>query len=626
MLNATDTKVYVPSASNDSRYNDNGEIILYCIQLGIQGNEKIGGFKLNKYMVIKVTKQGKGMHSAVFLDLESKKRKHISGNFPDLYTNMIIGLELDGDFATDYELELTEKNVGCLNRFGVNVDVYQRTLQAHDSLKEKGITWRIAALDYSVPEDDVYNDLPFPEADKVHKEMVNNPTDEKRLKALSKETLEIARSGHRKIAYGIEEFLGYFSEAEREGAYQQLMIQLKILCLKAESYTYNQGKVWDNEMKHKEDFVRQNIHDRLETDYPLCATYEIEQFVDTINKNGSYLCTEQKNAIWTLDNSLPCVITGGAGVGKTSVIQAIIDCYSQFYGREHILLIAPTGKASRRLAEKTSMPAMTIHRALRKVPDDDFVYYHSSNPLPHRLVIVDESSMVDTSLMYDLLSAVSLTTKIIFVGDHNQLYPVGYGEPFFDFLQTLKDYKCVYWLKENHRQEEGTDILKTAEDILANRPLCSGNGVVVGNITWNEVPMYFPNRNEKNVQILSPYNDFNSKVNEFMRNGEGDLNVGDKVIALKNTKDYCNGDIGYITAVNTRKGTVTIDFEGRSVVVTKAHRFDIGLAYAITVHKMQGSEADRIIVFIPKNDRFVEKRMLYTAVTRAKKQLEIYYY
>ena len=586
----------------------------------------IGGYKLNKYMVIKVTKQGKGMHSAVFVDLENGRKQHISGNFPDLYTNMIIGLEVEGDTAVDYELELTAKNIGCLNRFGINVEAYRETLEAHDALKNQGITWRMAALNSETSEEDLYDCLPFPEADKVHKEMVNNPTDAKRLKALNKETLEIARSAHRKIAYGIDDFLGYFSEAEREGAYQQLMIQLKLLCLKAESYSYHDGKVWDNEMKHKEDFVRENIEERLGTDYPICESYEIERFIDSLNQSHSYLCQEQKNAIWALDTSMPCIITGGAGVGKTSVIKAIIDCYSQFYGREHILLIAPTGKASRRLAEKTNMPAMTIHRALRKVPDDDFTYYNANNPLPHRLIIIDESSMIDTSLMYDLLSAVEKTSKIIFVGDHNQLYPVGYGEPFFDFLQILGKHKCVYHLKENHRQEEGTDILTVAEHILADKPIRSGKGVTVKTVSWQELPDLFPDREEKNVQIISPYNDLNRKINDFLRAGEGDMNVGDKVIALKNTKEYCNGDIGYITAIDIRKGCLTIDFEGRRVVVTRAHRYDIQLAYSITIHKMQGSEADRVIVFIPKHDKFVDKRMLYTAVTRARKQLEIYYY
>lgn len=579
---------------------------------------------MNKYMVLTVTKQSKTLHSAIFVSLDTKKRVHLRGNLPDLYTNMTIGLCVDGINVTDYELELTEKNIACLNRYGIDVEKYRRTLRAHLRLKEKGVTWYVASLDNTSEDENVYDALPFPEADKVHKEMINNPTDAKRLRALNKETLEIARNTHRKIAYKVDEFLGYFSEAEREGAYQQLMIAMKVLCLKAQDYSFRDGRVWDNEMKRKEDYIFANIRERIETEYNLCTPYEIEQFTRQLREEG-YLCEEQIATLGSLDSSAPCIITGGAGVGKTSVIKAIIDCYAKYYGRQHILLVAPTGKASRRLAEKTGLSAMTIHRALRKVPDDSFVFYDEENRLPHRLVIVDESSMIDTALMYDLLCAVNPTSKIIFVGDHNQLYPVGYGEPFFQFLSILEEKKGVFRLNENHRADEGTDILQTATDVLEDRPVQSGRGVIVREIEFNEMQYIF-DKDDQNSQIIAPRNDLCREINLFLRKGEDIMNVGDKVIALKNTELYCNGDIGYIVKKDDRKGSITVDFEGRIVEVTKAHRDDIDLAYAITVHKMQGSEAERIQVFIKKGDTFVDKRMLYTAVTRARKQLEIYYY
>lgn len=582
---------------------------------------------MNSYMVLKVTRQRAGQHSAIFADLSNGgKKQHISGNLPDLYTNMIIQMTVKDGRAIDYELNLTEKNIACLQKYGIDVDKYRKTLNIHSQLKEDGAAWNIASVDMESENGDIYQCLPFAEADKVHRKMINNPTDAKRLQALNKETLEIARNGHRKIAYGVEEFLSYFSEAEREGAYQQLMIHLKVLCLQAQAYSFREGKVWDNEMKHKEDFVFENIVDRCDTDYPICTREEIERFIKTLKEQGSNLCDEQIATLWSLDCSLPCIITGGAGTGKTSVIKAIIDCYSQYYKRENILLVAPTGKASRRLAEKTKLSAMTIHRALRKVPDDEFVYYHSKNPLPHRLVIVDESSMIDTALMYDLLSAVSSSSKIIFVGDHNQLYPVGYGEPFFDFLHILEEKKCVYKLSQNHRQAEGTDILNVANAVLRDEYLGDGvgAGVRIQTVRYNDLPNYFAF--DEQTQMLSPYNKLNDDINTFMRRGNAYMNVGDKVIAMKNTEDYCNGDIGYITAVDNKRGTMTVNFEGRSVVIKGSHKCDISLAYSITIHKMQGSESDRVIVFLPKNDRFIEKRMLYTAVTRARKQLEIYYY
>ena len=246
------------------------------------------------------------------------------------------------------------------------------------------------------------------------------------------------------------------------------------------------------------------------------------------------------------------------------------------------------------------------------------MFYNSKNLLPYRLIIVDESSMVDTSLMYDLLSAVEKSSKIIFVGDHNQLYPVGYGEPFFDFMKTLE----VYRLTINHRQAEGTDILNNAKNALAGMPLECGRGVTVRHISFMEIGDLLTR--DEDTQIISPYNDLNRQINAFLRKGEEQLNEGDKIMTIRNTKSYCNGDIGTVVSADS-KG-VTIEIEGKRIVVKNSHRKDITLAYAITVHKMQGSEAKRVMVFLPENDSMVDKRLLYTAVTRAREELEVYYY
>ena len=371
-----------------------------------------------------------------------------------------------------------------------------------------------------------------------------------------------------------------------------------------------------NPQKEKEEFVRQDIEERKQQEYELLTKDEIQAYIDKIK--DSTLEQEQIDTLWSLRTSLPCIITGGAGVGKTTVIQNIIECYSMHYKKKNVLLIAPTGKAARRLAEKTKMPATTIHGALRKVPDDDYVFYNSKNLLPYRLIIVDESSMVDTSLMYDLLSAVEKSSKIIFVGDHNQLYPVGYGEPFFDFMKTLE----VYRLTINHRQAEGTDILNNAKNALAGMPLECGRGVTVRHISFMEIGDLLTR--DEDTQIISPYNDLNRQINAFLRKGEEQLNEGDKIMTVRNTKSYCNGDIGTVVSANS-KG-VTIEIEGKRIVVKNSHRKDITLAYAITVHKMQGSEAKRVMVFLPENDSMVDKRLLYTAVTRAREKLEVYYY
>lgn len=573
---------------------------------------------MNTYLVLKTTGKGsKQGRSAVVIDLQDKRRKskRVVGNIPELFHGMFIELELEGNVAVDYELSITGKNVEALEKAGINPAEYKAILDRHTILKKDGVAWNTAKLGL----DEIYSVLPFGEADKVHKEMLNNANEPTRVEAINKKIIDKARQ-RRKITYGIEEYLGYFDSVEQEGAYQQLMVNLKMMCLTASRYGISDCKIWDNEMKSKEDFVRENIQKRKKLEYQLLTKKEIQTFLDTVKDSG--LANEQLATLWALKDSNPCVITGGAGTGKTTVIKTLIDCYAMHYSRNHILLIAPTGKASRRLAKKTGLPAATIHRALRKTPDDDFVFYNENNPLPYRLVIVDESSMIDTALMYDLLSAMEVNCKIIFVGDHNQLYPVGYGEPFFDFLSELP----VFRLAMNHRQAEGTDILDRANKALENAPIESGRGVKVDKICFEDIGEIILTNN-KDTQIMSPYNALNSQINDYLRKDEDNFNIGDKVMTTANTKSYCNGDIGYVEKIDGKGSIwVRLEEENRLVEIAPSHYKDLSLAYAITVHKMQGSEQKRIIMFVPLGDTLIESRMMYTAITRARNELELYYF
>lgn len=575
---------------------------------------------MNAYLVLKSTGSGTNTcRSAIVVPLGSNKDRakrnfRVVGNIPELYHGMIINLELnEKKEALDYTLIMNDKNIEALKKANVDPEEYAAILERHNVLKHDGAGWNVAQMSIK----DIYTALPFGQADRLHKEMIDNASEPTRVEAINKKIIKLARD-KRKIAYKIEEYLGYFDEVEQEGAYQKLMVSLKILCLQASRYGIKDGTVWDNELKAKEDYIKNSIAERKKLEYKLLTVGEIQAF---LQKNPNLdLEQEQLDTLWCLKDSAPCIITGGAGTGKTTVIQTLIDCYSQHYPVSNVLLIAPTGKASRRLAEKTRLPASTIHKALRKTPEDNFVYYSEYNPLPHRLIIVDESSMIDTSLMFDLLNAVSPTSKIIFVGDHNQLYPVGYGEPFFDFMTELS----VFKLTKNHRQSEGTDILLNADNALNNLPISSGRGVTVADITYDDIGDILLTA-DTNTQIISPYNDLNAQINSFLKKGDNKFNVGDKVIMLKNTREYCNGDVGVITKID-KDGTITVVIDNREIFVTESNCDDIALAYAITVHKMQGSEADRVLVFIPKDDRLVDKRLLYTAITRAKKELEVYFY
>ena len=375
---------------------------------------------MQDFIVMKTIGKGTNKAKSVVIKQMGNKAKFSKsfkavGNIPELYSGMIIGLELDKNFITDYSLFLSKRNTQILEKQEIDLEEYQEILDRHSVLKKNRIGWNIARLDIK----ELYEVLPFAMVDKIHKKTINNAIEEKRISAINSKILKIGRS-KRQIIYNMNDYIEYFDKIEEQGAYEQLKVTNKIKIFQKENkFLLEKGTIWDKELKDKEEFIKENIKQREKREYSLLTTKEIEDFIEIIKNNGYE--QEQLNTLWSLKDSTPCVITGGAGVGKSYVIQAIINCYSKYYGTDNILLVAPTGKASRRLSESTGLPANTIHKALKKSVDSGFTYYNYYNALPHRLIIVDESSMIDVELMYDLLRAVNETSKIIFVGDHNQL-------------------------------------------------------------------------------------------------------------------------------------------------------------------------------------------------------------
>ena len=581
-------------------------------------------------MIIKVCKQ---CYRVIAINLTAqnsgkyKKSVCLTGNLPELYNRMVVNFELHYDNVTDYEIKLTDKNKAILEKNGVDTDEYERALRIHKELKTEKVDWYI----YKSEPGKLYRFLEFGKADRLHKVIYNNATDKARLNEINRLILKKSRFKHTP-QFSMDEYLKMYEDIEANGAYEKLPVSLKIAGLSNKKYGISKGMVYDSELVTKQKYITANIEERVRRQFPLLRKYQIYDFLEKLDKTGK--AEEQLNVLDCLTDSGPCIITGKAGTGKTTVIKLVIDCYANYYGQANILLITPTGKASRRLAEKTGMPASTIHRALRKKPDDDFVYYNRNNPLPHKVVIIDESSMIDTLLMYDLLNAVHPMSKIIFAGDHNQLPPVGCGEPFFDFLKTLP----VNELKENHRQAEDTEILDVANGILEGKGIYPAKGVNVTQIPYNELEKaadYYSSAFEENsYQIISPYNALNELINNHLKKGSFRFNVGDKIIMLRNTKEYCNGDIGYIKSITTDDGSdgitsfrskfhMQIDIEGNVVNLTEEQYGDLELAYAITVHKMQGSECDNIVVVTPKSEKCISNvKLMYTAATRARKELD----
>ncbi len=547
----------------------------------------------------------------VVLKMGEKRSRLVNGDLPLVYPNMFIALDVD-KYGTIVGSRLNIDNATnqkVLMHNGWELAKYAEVYERYENLRPFGYSWKVA----EEAGKDLYGALSFVDADKIHRNVVNRPTDEARIKGINKAIIKRARQ-RRKIAYSLEEYLSLYNEIESEGAYSPLPYTTKILGLSDTAFTYLRETVYDTELLDVEKDVKRCIIRHRESARELVD----ERVIGTFLIEETSLDLDQQKAVWCLKDTSPCIITGGAGVGKTSMVEALIRCYSSVYDKKDILLVAPTGKASRRLEDKTKHKASTIHTALRLSPEDDYAYYKKGNPLPHKLIIVDESSMIDTCLMFDLLNALTDGAKIVFVGDHNQLYPVGYGEPFFDFFDMIP----VHYLTINHRQDEDSDILDIANAVLRGKPIKDGRGVKVQHIEEKDIYQFV--EDNENIQYLSPYNEVNARINRVLKKGDKPFNKGDKIIFLRNTKEYCNGDIGFITTVLPDEYLVKMD--GRILSVEKKHERDMMLAYSITIHKMQGSEGDSIILFLPQDTKFVDRRMLYTAVTRARKDLSVYYY
>ncbi len=548
---------------------------------------------------------------------EDKETYTLSGILPD---NLPLGLIIDvekelntskGKTKTykimSYKIPATERNIGILKKSGIeDTEEFFKSCEIQNRTKLK---WD-RCVSFSVAT--IYETMDFAEADKIHKEIINDAEDIARLKAINHQILKKTRD-KRKTSMTFKEYLEYFRQVEELGCYTCLTCGKRIECLKDKRILLNGGILFDKEIKEAEEKVNAFLYRPI---MPLMTKDEIDKCKEEF---GEKLSDEQLNCLDLLSTNQVSVITGGAGTGKTTVIKAIMNSYGKYYGTDHICMLAPTGKASRRIKEQTGFSdCSTIHSKLRKA--DEYIYYNEMRKLPYNLIIVDESSMIDILLMRDLLDAVDVGTKVIFVGDHNQLPPVDIGEPFFDFIKD-KGRVSLRRLTINFRQGENNGILLNADAVLNEKELMGYENFVIRHIKEEEIGDYV----SENTVCITPYNELNNGINEGLKKGNLTFNMGDKVIFLRNTKEYCNGDTGVITGFVGASVIVKTDF-GSVVEVTGSNIKDIALAYALTIHKTQGSEYDNVKIFIPENDNFVTQRMLYTAITRAKKKVGLYYY
>ena len=382
-----------------------------------------------------------------------------------------------------------------------------------------------------------------------------------------------------------------------------------------------------------------------------------------VNINNIIYNDEQRSAIKTALNNPITIISGGPGVGKTTIINAIVRSYMLYYkitnldALNQIALLAPTGRAAKKLAASTQMPASTIHRFLKWNKETDDFQINEYNPNYHNLVIVDEVSMLDNHLFASLLKGLTSNIKLVLVGDVFQLPSVGPGQILFDLINS--DCFPFIFLKQIYRQSENSYIPYLARDIKAKdisdnlferKDDYSFIDVDVQNIkgTIRKIceKTKEKNINESDIQILAPmykgengidnlnyimqdfFNPKDEKKKEITY-GYVTYRENDKVLQQINNPDcnVFNGDIGYIKKIEkvkdkVTKDVITIDFDGNLVEYNKEDLSMIKHAYAITIHKSQGSEFPHVIMPVCKSyNKMLYNKLIYTGVSRAKKSL-----
>lgn len=385
-----------------------------------------------------------------------------------------------------------------------------------------------------------------------------------------------------------------------------------------------------------------------------------EKIKELEQKIGITYDESQKNAIINSLNNNFTITTGGPGTGKTTIIKGIIrmlvdTCH---ISPQNIALLAPTGRASRKLIEVCNIPAYTIHKYLGWDKDNNTFSHNEINVCKEEYIIVDEASMIDTMLMFSLLKGTRLDSKFIFIGDYYQLPSVSQGQVLKDMIDS--EVLDVIKLNNLYRQKDGNYIINLAHEIK-NKELSDNfltkkedynfievdNDYVLTSIKDIILKALEKGYREKDIQVLAPmYKSQNGidKLNKMLQeifnpksNDKNELIVGnkiyregDKILELVNDSDnsISNGDLGYIINITNKekngnkKNEIIVDFDGNIVSFSPDKFINITHGYAISVHKSQGGEFNMVIIpFVNSFKRMLYNKLIYTAVTRAKSKL-----
>ncbi len=356
----------------------------------------------------------------------------------------------------------------------------------------------------------------------------------------------------------------------------------------------------------------------------------------------------QLNAIEAAVYSKFSVITGGPGVGKTTITKAIIDVFD-IMGKS-VILAAPTGRAAKRMTETCEITSKTLHRLLEADHIGAFSR-NEHNPLIGDVIIIDECSMIDTVLMYNLLKAIPADMKVIMIGDFNQLPSVGAGNVLSDIIDAAV--VPVIKLNKIYRQAKSSKIITNSHKVnLGQMPDLSikeGSDFffinksdpkniisTIKDLCFKRLPNKYKVNSIFDIQVLSPMKrgllgtenlnvelqDMLNSSKLFIKRGERKYKLGDKVMQIKNNynKNVFNGDIGIINEIDLEELSLTVNFEGNFVEYDYSELEELVLSYAITIHKSQGGEFPIVVMPVHfQHKLMLQKNLLYTAITRAKK-------
>ena len=449
-----------------------------------------------------------------------------------------------------------------------------------------------------------------------------------------------------KIIYNIEEvsFNEYLDELIDEG----LIIQ------RGDKYYYF-------EMDEAEKNIAEYLKIRINKPDELFDEKEVERLLTNYEKTqGICYAAKQKEALNYFLKSSCMILTGGPGTGKTTIVQALLKVYSVLYPDDRIGLVAPTGRAAKRLTELTGIYACTIHRLLKWDLHSNTFAMNKSNPLDLDVLIIDEFSMVDRLLLSKLFEAGRGINKVLFIGDYHQLPSVAPGNILQDLMEagvkTIELDEIFRQAKDSgiiqlahhiiHNEIENMDLFEQYRDInffpCINYDVVKNVKIIVKKAIGEGydtndiqvlVPMYqgvagIDALNDALQDVFNPIDEFNDSY----QIGRKEYRVGDKILQLKNRPDddVFNGDIGTLVEICRKdnfeylQDTLIVDFDGNFVEYTSNTFNTITHAYCMSIHKSQGNEF-KIVIMAVLSDYYImlRRNLLYTAITRAKQSLFI---